>query len=440
MAFLVTKGDRGPLFVAQTALVIVVSGILANLTFNAIATALGAGYPYSNFLFLPDDRFADFFKLSFSYPGQPVHPVADHWGVSGLLEHAWADVTKYAGTRLNHFHVPPLPTLLGLTWRSLMHWIDPVVVFLALLTAALVALFAAVERQSPPGPAAPALASAALLSYPTLSAIDRGHFFSLICAILTISATLRTIRDHRADVWSIMMFAVAVNIRPNVGVVPLVLWLGRLGLSFRAAVVLGIASVGLFGSLLAVVHGLYPAYTFESFLVGLRDYGKLYAGGELGYPTGTSIYGTLRALFGYHKWHFAPPLFIAGLLAAVAIIESRQGRLRASECVFLTLCAYALGTQIFANYHLLVFIIPLVLLAREGGIFDRSDWAVFLGSAVMLIPKNYLFAANGETLWSWQVVANPLILLIASAIVIATAFRRSSPREGSRGISPQAAG
>jgi hypothetical protein len=58
----------------------------------------------------------------------------------------------------------------------------------------------------------------------------------------------------------------------------------------------------------------------------------------------------------------------------------------------------------------------------------------------MLIPKNYLFAANGETLWSWQVVANPLILLIASAIVIATAFRRSSPREGSRGISPQAAG
>src|SRR4029450_2833248 len=113
MAFLVTKGDRGPLFVAQTALVIVVSGILANLTFNAIAAALGAGYPYSNFLFLPDDRFADFFKLSFSYPGQPVHPVADHWGVSGLLDHAWADVTKYAGTRLDHFHVPPLPSRLG---------------------------------------------------------------------------------------------------------------------------------------------------------------------------------------------------------------------------------------------------------------------------------------------------------------------------------------
>ena len=106
MAFLVTKGDRGPLFVAQTALVIVVSGILANLTFNVIATALGAGYPYSNFLFLPDDRFADFFKLSFSYPGQPVHPVADHWGVSGLLEHAWADVTKYAGTPAQSFSRP----------------------------------------------------------------------------------------------------------------------------------------------------------------------------------------------------------------------------------------------------------------------------------------------------------------------------------------------
>ena len=53
---------------------IVLGLVLANLLFNAAASAFGAGYPYTSFLSLPGDRFADFFKLAFSYPGAPIHP------------------------------------------------------------------------------------------------------------------------------------------------------------------------------------------------------------------------------------------------------------------------------------------------------------------------------------------------------------------------------
>jgi hypothetical protein len=188
----------------------------------------------------------------------------------------------------------------------------------------------------------------------------------------------------------------------------------------------GLASAGLFVGGLAVAHQIYPAYTFDSFLAGLRDYGKGYAGGDIGYPNGSSFYGMLRAPFGYGAWMLAPPFFVGGLLLAAAILEARQGALRPAECLFVTLCAYTLGSHVFADYHLLVFIIPLVLVAREKGSLDRSGWAIALASSLMLAPKNFVFQVHDNIAWSWQVIANPLILLAASAMVLVTARRRAS--------------
>ena len=419
------RSDRGSAFVVHTAVAIVLGFAFANLLFNAGAAGAGAGYPYNSFLFRPSDRFADFFKLAFSYPGAAAHSVAGYWHVDELMAHHWYDVRRFEGTDINHFHVPPLPTLLGLAARSLMHWIDPVLLFLLLLVSGLVALFATVLRLSPPGRLGAGLAAAALLSYPTILLIDRGHFFSLICGAMIIGATLRTLRDGRCDAWSILMFAIVVNIRPNAGVVPLALFLGKRGMSFKEAVVLGVTAIAMFWGCMWTAHAIYPAYSLESFLAGLRDYGKVYAAGDIGYPGGSSLYGLLRALFGFGPWMYGPPILVAGLLFAPAVLESRQGRIRPSECLFLVIAAYALGSHVFADYHLLVFIIPLVLLAREDGIKDASGWAILLASSLVLAPKNFVFVIHGNLAWSWQVVANPVILILASATVLATALRRA---------------
>jgi hypothetical protein len=420
----VARGERGPVSAVNIAAAIVLGFALANLLFNAGAVAAGAGYPYNSFLFRPSDRFADFFKLAFSYPGQPVHHAAGFWQLDELLAHHQYDVRRFEGTIVNHFHVPPLPTLLGLVARRLAQWVDPVALFLGLLITALAALFTTVLRLSPRGRAGAGLATIALLSYPTILFIDRGHFFSLICGTLIIAATLRTLRDGKTDAWGILMFAVALNIRPNAGIIPLALFLGKRGLNFRDAVLLGTATLALFAGCLWSAHALYPDYSLDSFLAGLRDYGKVYAAGDIGYPGGSSLYGMLRALFGFGPWMYGPPLFVAGILLAPAIMESRQGRLRQSECLFLVLCAYALGSHIFADYHLLVFVVPLVLLALECGVKDRSAWAILLASSLVLAPKNFAFVIHGNLAWSWQVVANPLILLVASVVVVGAAVRR----------------
>ena len=84
---------------------------------------------------------------------------------------------------------------------------------------------------------------------------------------------------------------------------------------------------------------------------------------------------------------YAPPILVAGLLFAPAVLELRHGRLRASECLFLVLSAYALGSHIFADYHLLIFMIPLLLLAGEKGPQDASWWAILLSRAASSLPR-----------------------------------------------------
>jgi hypothetical protein len=417
---------------------IVLGLVVANLLFNAVAGSLGAGYPYTSFLSLPTDRFADFFKLAFSYPGAPIHPAARSWGVNDLLAHHFAEVKLYEGTNVNHFHEPPVPTLFAVSARWLMTLADPVLLFLGLLAGAFAALFATVLGVSPAGRAGAAFATATILSYPAMLAIDRGHFFSLICASLMIAATFRTLRGN-ADGWTILMFAIAVNLRPNMGIVPFVLFLGKQGLSFRNAVALGLAIVALFAGTMAVVHEAYPAYSYASFLKGLGQYGMAYAGGENGYANGSSLYGMIRAPFGYAWWMPFIPFIVAALVLAPAILESRQGHLRQAECLFLALCAYVFGSHVFADYHLLGFIIPLILVAREDGPLDLSAWTIVLASSLMLAPKNFIFEFRGNTPWSWQVVANPLVLLAASAVVLWAAWRRNAAAKDRPGIEAAAA-
>ncbi len=420
-------GDDTGWSVARTALFIVVGAVMANLLFNVLATMLGAGFPYSTFVFTPDDRYGDFFKLTFSYPGAPVHPSPAHWGMGDLFAAFEAQKVAAAGTPHNHFHLPPLATLLALLWRLVMQWVDPVLLFLGLLSAGLAALFYTVVHLAPSGRSAPAFGTIAILCYPALLLVDRGHFFSLITGTLLIAATLRVLRDDKADFWSILMFAIALNFRPNAGIIPLALFLCRRALGVRDMLVLCATVFGLFGASLVAAHQLYPAYDLAAFRAGLRDYAGLYIVNDFGQAYGSSLFGGLRAVFGYGPLTYSLPIFVAAALFAATIIGSWRGLLRVPEVLYLVLATYALGSQAFADYHLLVFIIPLMLVARERANGDWSDWAILIACSFVLAPKNYIFHPSTGTIpWSWQIVANPIILLAASIFVLARAWRRQS--------------
>ena len=115
---------------ARLALVLVAAGLIANLVFNMVMARMGYEYPYDSFLFRPNDRWADFFKLAFSYPGAPIHAPVKDWALQPLVDLLKKGADEYRGTSINPDHLPPLPTLLAVLVRRAFGLFDPMVVFI----------------------------------------------------------------------------------------------------------------------------------------------------------------------------------------------------------------------------------------------------------------------------------------------------------------------
>ena len=421
-------GARGRNAVARMALGVIAAALVANLLFNLVMAARGLPHPYSTLLGDPRDRWADLLKMAMSFPGAPVHATA--WADLGeRLALFQRQIANFEGTPLNHFHMLPVSTLIALAVRQILTVADPGWVAAAILGGAAAILMAVVVREAPARTRL-AFGLLALIAYPTLFALDRGHLFGLTCGIALLSATLRSLRLGRADWIAILLFAFALNIRPNAGLIPVSLFLFRRGWSFRDLVVLGLATVAMFGAGMMAASAVYPDYNLASFLKGLDDYGKLHVVRDFGQAYNSSLFGAFHALFGYRDWAYSLSICVAvGIFAASCLAVWRRA-VPDSTAIFLALSCVLFATPVNADYHLIIFLAPLVLLAREEGRLDRAGWAVFAGTCFLLAPKNYVFhAAPGEVTWSWQVVANPAVAVAVCLFLLWNAFRSPAPSE-----------
>jgi hypothetical protein len=404
---------------------IVAAGLMLNLLFNVMMAARGFPYPYNWFLGDPRDWLADFLKMGMSYPGDPVHRSGAPWYLQERLDQYQWQIERLRGTPLNHFHMLPLSTLMGLLIRQALSIADAGWVLVLVLGSVVALLTAVVTRAVPAGRGRIAMGVVTIIAYPVLFAIDRGHLFSLVCGTALVAGTLRSLKLGRADAVSILLFAVALNIRPNAGLIPLALFLFRRGWRFRDMVALGLATVALFLAALGTAHAIYPEYHLASWLKGLSDYSKLYIVRDFGQSFNSSLFGALRALFGFQPWAYTVPLYVAlGMFLATCMLAWRNA-LPDVALIFLTLSAYALGSQVFGDYHLIVFLIPVVMLAAGAKVDSATTRAILVASCLMLIPKNYIFQVDDEGMleWSWQVVINPLILLRFSVPLLWRGFR-----------------
>ncbi|MEO6360247.1 MAG: hypothetical protein ABIO43_06705 [Sphingomicrobium sp.] len=418
---------------ARWALAFVIGGLLLNLGFNLLVASYGLGaphdsqlfgHPFNSFLYDANDRFGDTLKMALTYPGPEVHPADPRWGLNGRLAAFEHHVGLLRGTQINHFHMLPLSTLIGLGLRAAMSAMDPGWLLVIVLGGMAATLAAVVGTAAPKGESRLLLIILALICYPALFAFDRGHLFSLICASAVMAATFRCLRDRRVDWVTILLFAIALNIRPNAGLLPLGLFLCRKGVRFHDLIKIGFASliIFLFGMLIA--HQIYPPYSFESLREGLRDYSTIYVSGSGGQNYNSSLFGAIRGLYGYHRFTIVVPLLVQlAVLTGLALACWRQ-RVPDAVFMFLLLSAYVLGGQVLLDYHLIVFVMPLVLLALNP-LEDRTNARiVMIGCCLLLIPKNYIsHVTEGRADWTFQVIFNPLIMLLTSMFLLYRLFR-----------------
>jgi hypothetical protein len=414
--------------VAKIMLAIVLGGVASNFVYNLVWTSLGERFPYTTFLFVNADRFADFFKLLLYFPGNPIAPANDMLGVDSRLSEFMRQVSASGlDEQFNPFHLPPLAMSLAMIFRRLIEWINPAIVLLMLIAAYLTALSATMLRIASGRQALWAIA--AMCCYPVMFAIDRGNFYAAITGLCLV-AGLNASSKGRVTWPIILAVAIALNLRPNACIFPAAMFLAGMNWRIVDGIRLAIATLAIAAASYLIAHRALPQYEPAAIQRGLDDYYQIYVLGYSGISYGSSLLGAMKALFGVPPDLVRLPPLCGLAIILVATALRRIERLDEASFLFALTSAYVLMSQVTSDYHLFIFFFPLLALARQPGGRDWRYWTVLLASTTMLIPKNYMFNWIPPFVgWSYQVVLNPLILLCCTFLLLAEALRSESPSE-----------
>lgn len=420
----ITAGSGSP--VVATAGRIVLGLLAANIAIDFVLRAAGLVVSMNTVVPLTD-VFGDYFRFVTSYPGGDRVTTALPWLLDQL--HGYADTrptSGLAGLKIGaptHFNAPPLNTLFGLVTVRAMRWIDPALLYAAMCLLLLLYWAAIVRRFAPSRIDRHALVLLGVLSYPMLLMLVRGNVYAGLTGLLIVHAMLiaSTRGSGRA---AAILLAIALGMRPNavVFVVPLIaLCRDR----WPTLLVLAVATPAISGAALFLAHLIYPTYTLATFAQGVRNYYLIYVIQEHGVPFGSSLYGALTILFPHGGLTGVAPI-PAGVVGLSAMLLYGLRRIRVVPFVFLICAAYCLGSTIIADYHLFVFMVPVMLAARtaEARGLEPGERIALIASCLMLAPKNYLF--EGDV--SIQPLLNPLLLLAASTAIVAASMRSAAPK------------
>lgn len=416
--------------VAKVTLGIVLAGVALNLLYNLIWIALGGEFPYTNFLFRTDDRFADFFKLLIYFGDFGGRAIA-HGNALLNVDQLLADFAEQArhfgrGSPLNPFHLPPLAMALAMGFRRLIELVNPALVLLSLIALYLTVLTTSFLRIAPSRQALWVMA--ALCSYPVLFTIDRANVYSAIIGLCLV-AGLYSSAKGRVTPLALLLVAIALNLRPNACFFPLAMFLAGMGWRLIDGIKLAILTLAIALVAYVAAQAALPQYTPDAIRSGLADYHKMYVLGNLGIAYGSSLLGAMKAFFGTPaQYVMLPPMVGIAIILGSSVLR-QFGRLDPASFLFALASAYVTMSQVTSDYHLFIFFLPLLVLASQGGPRDQRYWTVLAGSAAMLIPKNYLFHQGDYVIaWSYQVVLNPLIMLGCTFFLLAQSLRRESAR------------
>jgi hypothetical protein len=377
---------------------------------NALFYSIGYAFSFKTGTYIiSGDYMADFFKIALSYPklrdlvqsGQVTFP-----SILAPLLNVYYKFVAYHGVdglssgQLTHFHLPPFTTGLILISISAFVYFGFICTTLIVIFSMIGLLIYVLRLSSLKKLDSFLLFVAIVISYPFIFLLQRGNFVGFYAFIFTVIAVMALKQGSQRV--SVILMSIAINIRPNLSVfVPLFYFMPYANFK-RPLVVVGLAVVIFLGSAF-LVNQSYSDYTLVHFLAGLDIYKEMYIVGDWGFGYNTSIYNLLKLMckilnikmaidkvllllsfIGFLLWVYAFKLYYAGVIQRSGIL-------------FLLATISMLFTPVFADYHLLIFALPLIFALEEektASNFRQYPWSIggmiVIACCIMLSPLNYV--------------------------------------------------
>lgn len=422
----------------------------ANLFVHAIGYEMGLRQPspYVTGVEGPVDRYADWLKVSFSYPPyrQAIRPETVSGWPHDLQQYFTYPV--YGGVEglnghITHFHLTPFMTVFYLASAKLLAitqniWLDLGLFYLLYLSTAAWALWIGVPPEKRSRALQAAVAVFVTLSYPALFVFFRGNMGAGWTSLLITAFLLAVFLRKAASFPVLLSLAIAANCRPNALIFALALPLAfGIRRSLKPLFIVGALGAGILGGSFALDHWIYPAYTLPHILRGLELYRKGWVVGMDGDGGNSSLLAMLKnynslvqdfnrawvlaaivllLILGLYLLRRFPqgrnwsllmllPLvyFLAaafsevppgafpfyyggcGVIAAIAAVGLWQSRERLRIAPFVLTALYALLCPVFGDYHLLTFLAPLLLVCLEESPATANRGAQVIIAATSLL-------------------------------------------------------
>lgn len=364
---------------------IVIAGFFCSVLFHYVTGVyLGKGYPYSTFLFDPNDRFNDFFNIY----------------------RATMDLDPFAAAVSVYFPFTYIPVYL-------LTFLIPPVAYAVFAGIFLLFLLVAEYRLIPATGAGDRLLTMSVLttlSYPVLFLLDRGN---LECLVFVLTGLfVYCYKEGKGTAAALFLSgAIAMKLYPAVFAVLFIAdrrW-RPLALAAVSTLVLTIASAsllagGISGSIAGLQNNLLAfKTTYLNTLHGLQHNSSLYVPAVL-VASQFALLGTLTTVYQYLA------MLIFTLSAAFVLFREGVYWKRIAILSYLII----LLPQVSYDYKLIHIFLPLLLFlgTESRSRFDVAYAAMF---GLLLIPKDYYYLVAD---FSINGMLNALLMVAFMALII----------------------
>ena len=400
--------------------------------FNVIFVSLDLNFPYTTFLFIPSEKFSDFFKVILSYPHQLYvfqpnfswpHFLRVPQSIIQFIENnPYGGVEALSEThRLTHFLTPPLPNFLNLIFLEAFKWVPAHIIFSLLVGLFYYLVFRLIKLSEKNNRNHIYWFFGFALSYPALFAITRGNFGAMASFLsafyFLMKFTDKVYYEKNSLHWSLFVLAIGVNFRPNLAIlafIPLVNLNLKEAAKYAASFCL--SNVLIFTTFLYLSHKFYDAYSLKNFFIGLDGYHYFFVVLNWGIAYGSSFFSILKTFFGYHLFLEYVNYLIAAILFFYSFYLKQTYKINMLSFVYILSGISLMASPVICDYHLMLFF-AVILFGCKNKLLNLNQnisKLIIFSIILLLAPKNYIFSNK----YSLQVLLNPIIFLISTIYIL----------------------
>ena len=389
--------------------------------------SLGFGYPRTSFFFVPGDIFADFFKLIINQ-----NNLSQHFTVP-QGEKGYPYITPHLNFSFyyqTNFALPPIYSLISGINAIFLKLLNPYLVYFLNILLFLIIFFFQTKNFLIDKKISIIIFICSVFSYTVLFMMNRGHIFSAFTCLILIQILINCYLKKNF-ILNCFLVLLAFSSKSTALCFALIVFYYDISfykkiIYFFLLLVLAPVFYILFNEFnyffLGNIWSFYIDFA-ETFKMHSQPlYYKGYIIGNGGLSFGSSLWGPMKIFlisfsnFNPHIWLKITFLFCSLIFLIFTLLFFLK-KINISVFAYTLVSYYILVSPVSADYHLIIFFAPLLLLLKDYEMSNNKDLYIVLILTIAFIvsPQHYYFT---QKFIPEKTILNPLIILCANFYIL----------------------